>query len=92
VVAQYKFHPECFSCSGCHAVIEEGESFSLVESKTLFCGPCHKLLLLRPQFEGLCNELAIEQHPHTLTLLRLPPHAGSSRGFSVSVENMMVTQ
>ncbi|XP_073438876.1 LIM domain kinase 2 isoform X1 [Dendrobates tinctorius] len=92
VVSQYKFHPECFSCSGCRAVIEEGESFSLVESTTLFCGPCHKLLLLRPQFEGLCNESAKEQHPHTLTLLRLPSHTGGSRGFSVSVEDMKVTQ
>ncbi|XP_077150350.1 LIM domain kinase 2 isoform X1 [Ranitomeya variabilis] len=92
VVSQYKFHPECFSCSGCRAMIEEGESFSLVESTTLFCGPCHKLLLLRPQFEGLCNESAKEQHPHTLTLLRLPSHTGGSRGFSVSVEDMKVTQ
>ncbi|KAM3939521.1 LIM domain kinase 2 isoform 2-T2 [Leptodactylus fuscus] len=92
VVSQYKFHPECFSCSGCHAMIEDGESFSLVESTTLFCGLCHKLLLLRPQFEGLCNESTKEQHPHTLTLLRLPPNSGGDRGFSVSVDNMKVTQ
>ncbi|XP_075687619.1 LIM domain kinase 2 isoform X2 [Rhinoderma darwinii] len=92
VVSQYKFHPECFSCSGCRAMIEEGESFSLVERTTLFCGPCHKLLLLRPQFEGLCNESAEEQHPHALTLLRLPPQAGGGRGFSVSAEDMKVTQ
>ncbi|XP_075071271.1 LIM domain kinase 2 isoform X2 [Mixophyes fleayi] len=92
VVSQYKFHPECFSCSGCRTLIEEGESFSLVQSTALFCGPCHKLLLLRPQFEGLCNESAQEQHPHMLTLLRLPPQAGVNRGFSVSVEDMQVTQ
>ncbi|KAM4807565.1 LIM domain kinase 2 isoform 2-T2 [Rhinophrynus dorsalis] len=92
VVSQYKFHPECFSCSGCKAMIEEGDSFSLVQSTSLYCGPCYKLLLLRPQFEGLCSESAQEQHPHTLTLLRIPPQAAGSRGFSVSLEDMKVTQ
>ncbi|KAM8960709.1 LIM domain kinase 2 [Pelodytes ibericus] len=91
VVCQYKFHPECFSCSGCKAMIEDGESFCLVQGTALYCGPCHKLLLLRPQFEGLCNETAQEQHAHTLTLLRLSPLAGGNRGFTVSVDDMQVT-
>ncbi|KAM9330835.1 LIM domain kinase 2 [Gastrophryne carolinensis] len=91
VVSQYKFHPECFSCSGCKAVIEEGESFSLVDSRALFCGPCHKLLLLQPQFEGLCNE-STREHPYMLTLLRMPSNANGNRGFSVSVEDMKVKE
>ncbi|XP_063769162.1 LIM domain kinase 2 [Pseudophryne corroboree] len=92
VVSRYKFHPECFACSVCRALIEEGESFSLVKSTTLFCGPCYKLLLLRPQFEDLCNESAKEQPSHMLTLLRLPAQAGVNRGFSVSVEDMKVIE
>ncbi|XP_072271626.1 LIM domain kinase 2 [Pyxicephalus adspersus] len=92
VVSHYKFHPECFSCSGCKAVIEEGESFSFVNSTTLFCGPCQKLLLLQPHFEGLCNESAQEPHPYMLTLLRLPPNAFGNRGFYVSLDNMQVTE
>ncbi|KAM4708847.1 LIM domain kinase 2 [Discoglossus pictus] len=90
VVSQYKFHPECFSCSGCKSMIEEGDSFSLVQKTALYCGSCHKLLLLRPQFEGLCSESAQEQNPHTLSLLRFPPQAGN-RGFSVSFGDMQVT-
>ncbi|NP_001082219.1 LIM domain kinase 2 L homeolog [Xenopus laevis] len=92
VVSHYKFHPECFSCSGCKAMIGEGESFSLVQGTALYCGPCQKLLLLQPKFEGLCSESAQEQDPHMLTLLRLPPQAGGKRGFSVSAKNMQVTQ
>ncbi|XP_053326126.1 LIM domain kinase 2 isoform X2 [Spea bombifrons] len=92
VVCQYKFHPECFCCSGCKAMIEDGESFCLVQGTALYCGPCHKLLLLRPQFEGLCNEPAQEKHVHTLTLVQIHPHVVGKRGFSVSVDDMQVTQ
>lgn len=57
-----------------------------------YSGPCQKLLLLQPRFEGLCNESAQEQQPHMLSLLRLPPNATGDRGFSVSVEDMQVTE
>ncbi|XP_053555773.1 LIM domain kinase 2 [Bombina bombina] len=91
VVSQYKFHPECFSCSGCKSLIEEGDSFSLVQRTALYCGPCHKLLLLRPQFESLCSDSTQEPGAHTLSLVRFPAQGGN-RGFSVSVGDMQVTQ
>ncbi|KAG8455821.1 hypothetical protein GDO86_001861 [Hymenochirus boettgeri] len=73
-------------------MIGEGDSFSLVQGRDLYCGPCHKLLLLRPQFEGLCSESPQGQDPHMLTLLQFPPVGGDSRGFCVSAKSMKVTE
>ncbi|KAH9491242.1 LIM domain kinase 1 [Dermatophagoides farinae] len=37
---EYKFHPECFKCDCCHAIIGDDESYAYVDCQQLFCNNC----------------------------------------------------
>lgn len=86
VAGDYKYHPECFACMSCKVIIEDGETYALVQHSTLYCGKCHNLLVLGPMFERLSTNPPHEQLPYTLTLVSIPAATNGNRGFSVSVE------
>ncbi|KAJ8379386.1 hypothetical protein SKAU_G00001640 [Synaphobranchus kaupii] len=51
VAGEYKYHPECFVCLSCKVVIEDRDTYALVERSKLYCGKCHKQVVLTPMLE-----------------------------------------
>ncbi|XP_076846022.1 LIM domain kinase 2 isoform X2 [Brachyhypopomus gauderio] len=86
VAGEYKYHPECFVCLSCKVVIEERDTYALVERSQLYCGKCYKEEVLAPMLErrGLA-EACPASLPHTVTLVSMPAAANGKRGFTVSV-------
>ncbi|XP_051975651.1 LIM domain kinase 2 [Xyrauchen texanus] len=86
VAGDYKYHPECFVCLSCRVVIEERDTYALVERAKLYCGKCYKQEVLTPMLEK--RDLAdspTDLLPHTVTLVSMPAATNGKRGFSVSV-------
>uniref|UniRef100_A0A8C9LF24 LIM domain kinase 2 n=1 Tax=Pavo cristatus TaxID=9049 RepID=A0A8C9LF24_PAVCR len=86
VAGEYKYHPECFACMSCKVIIEDGDTYALVQHSTLYCGKCHNQIVLTPMIEKHSTESLREQLPYTLTLISMPAATDGKRGFSVSVE------
>uniref|UniRef100_A0A8C5SUG3 non-specific serine/threonine protein kinase n=1 Tax=Laticauda laticaudata TaxID=8630 RepID=A0A8C5SUG3_LATLA len=86
VAGEYKYHPECFACMQCKAIIEDGDSYALVQHSALYCGKCHNQFVLTPMLERLSAEPLCEQLPYTLTLLSMPAATEGKRGFAMAVE------
>ncbi|XP_070618528.1 LIM domain kinase 2 [Erythrolamprus reginae] len=86
VAGEYKYHPECFACMRCKVIIEDGDTYALVQHSALYCGKCHNQFVLAPMLERLSAELLCEQLPYTLTLLSMPAATNGERGFAVAVE------
>ncbi|XP_067295367.1 LIM domain kinase 2 [Pseudorasbora parva] len=86
VAGDYKYHPECFVCLSCRVVIEDQDSYALVERTKLYCGKCYKQEVLTPMLEkrGLADS-PTDLLPHTVTLVSMPSATNGKRGFSVSV-------
>uniref|UniRef100_A0A672NYX6 non-specific serine/threonine protein kinase n=1 Tax=Sinocyclocheilus grahami TaxID=75366 RepID=A0A672NYX6_SINGR len=82
----YKYHPECFVCLSCKVVIEDQDTYALVERTKLYCGKCYKQVVLTPVLEkrGLADS-PTDLLPHTVTLVSMPAATNGKRGFSVSV-------
>ena len=36
VAGEYKYHPECFACMSCKVIIEDGDTYALVQHSTLY--------------------------------------------------------
>ncbi|XP_064209655.1 LIM domain kinase 2 [Anguilla rostrata] len=85
VAGDYKYHPECFVCLSCKVVIEDRDTYALVERSKLYCGKCHKQIVLTPVLEKLSPDSALDSLPHTVTLVSMPAATNGKRGFSVSV-------
>ncbi|XP_066545391.1 LIM domain kinase 2 isoform X2 [Amia ocellicauda] len=85
VAGEYKYHPECFVCLSCKVVIEEQDTYALVERSKLYCGKCHKQIVLTPVFQKRSPDTARDSLPHTFTLLSVPAATNGKRGFSVSI-------
>nr|XP_033811538.1 LIM domain kinase 2 [Geotrypetes seraphini] len=86
VAGDYKYHPECFVCMNCKVIIEDGDTYALVQHSTLYCAKCHNLLVLAPMFDQLSTSSVHEQLPYTLTMVSVPAANNGKRGFSLSVE------
>ncbi|XP_058014121.1 LIM domain kinase 2 isoform X2 [Ahaetulla prasina] len=86
VAGEYKYHPECFACIRCKVIIEDGDTYALVQHSALYCGKCHNQFVLTPMLEKLSVEPLCEQLPYTLTLLSMPAATNGERGFAVAVE------
>ncbi|XP_063171558.1 LIM domain kinase 2 isoform X3 [Candoia aspera] len=86
VAGEYKYHPECFVCMRCKVIIEDGDTYALVQHSALYCGKCHNQFVLTPMIERLSTESLCEQLPYTLTLISMPAAADGKRGFTVAVE------
>ncbi|XP_016412000.1 LIM domain kinase 2-like isoform X2 [Sinocyclocheilus rhinocerous] len=86
VAGDYKYHPECFVCLSCRVVIEDQDTYALVERTKLYCGKCYKQVVLTPVLEkrGLADS-PTDLLPHTVTLVSMPAATNGKRGFSVSV-------
>ncbi|KAG1958209.1 LIM domain kinase 2 [Pimephales promelas] len=86
VAGDYKYHPECFVCLSCRVVIEDQDTYALVERTKLYCGKCYKQEVLTPMLEkrGLADS-PTDLLPHTVTLVSMPSATNGKRGFSVSV-------
>lgn len=86
VAGDYKYHPECFVCLSCRVVIEDQDTYALVERTKLYCGKCYKHEVLTPMLEkrGLADS-PTDLLPHTVTLVSMPSATNGKRGFSVSV-------
>uniref|UniRef100_A0A672NYX9 LIM domain kinase 2 n=1 Tax=Sinocyclocheilus grahami TaxID=75366 RepID=A0A672NYX9_SINGR len=86
VAGDYKYHPECFVCLSCKVVIEDQDTYALVERTKLYCGKCYKQVVLTPVLEkrGLADS-PTDLLPHTVTLVSMPAATNGKRGFSVSV-------
>lgn len=86
VAGDYKYHPECFVCLSCRVVIEDRDTYALVERTKLYCGKCYKQVVLTPVLEkrGLADSPS-DLLPHTVTLVSMPAATNGKRGFSVSV-------
>uniref|UniRef100_A0A8D2KY89 LIM domain kinase 2 n=1 Tax=Varanus komodoensis TaxID=61221 RepID=A0A8D2KY89_VARKO len=87
VAGEYKYHPECFACMSCKVIIEDGDTYALVQHSALYCGKCHNQIVLTPMVERLSTESLCEQLPYTLTLLSMPAATDGRRGFTVTVES-----
>lgn len=86
VAGEYKYHPECFLCLSCKVVIEERDTYALVERSKLYCGKCYKEEVLAPMLERRClADSSPDSLPHTVTLVSMPAAANGKRGFTVSV-------
>ncbi|KAJ8286054.1 hypothetical protein GJAV_G00034020 [Gymnothorax javanicus] len=85
VAGDYRYHPECFVCLSCKVVIEDGDTYALVERSKLYCGKCHKQIVLTPMLEKCSPDSAPDSLPHTVTLVSMPAATNGKRGFSVSV-------
>ncbi|KAG7480855.1 hypothetical protein MATL_G00060640 [Megalops atlanticus] len=85
VAGEYKYHPECFVCLSCKVVIEDRDTYALVERSKLYCGKCHKQIVLTPMLEKRSPDSALDSLPHTVTLISMPAATNGKRGFSVSV-------
>ncbi|XP_056313523.1 LIM domain kinase 2 [Danio aesculapii] len=86
VAGDYKYHPECFVCLSCRVVIEDRDTYALVERTKLYCGKCYKQVVLTPVLEkrSLADSPS-DLLPHTVTLVSMPAATNGKRGFSVSV-------
>uniref|UniRef100_A0A672T8I9 LIM domain kinase 2 n=1 Tax=Sinocyclocheilus grahami TaxID=75366 RepID=A0A672T8I9_SINGR len=86
VAGDYKYHPECFVCLSCRVVIEDQDTYALVERTKLYCGKCYKQEVLTPMLEkrGLADS-PTDLLPHTVTLVSMPAATNGKRGFSVTV-------
>lgn len=86
VAGDYKYHPECFVCLSCRVVIEDRDTYALVERTKLYCGKCYKQVVLTPMLEkrGLADS-PTDLLPHTVTLVSMPAATNGKRGFSVRV-------
>ncbi|XP_056601766.1 LIM domain kinase 2 [Triplophysa dalaica] len=86
VAGDYKYHPECFVCLSCRVVIEDRDTYALVERTKLYCGKCYKQVVLTPMLEkrGLADS-PTDLLPHTVTLVSMPSATNGKRGFSVRV-------
>ncbi|XP_062307938.1 LIM domain kinase 2 [Osmerus eperlanus] len=85
VAGEYKYHPECFVCLSCKVVIEDRDTYALVERSKLYCGKCYKQVVLTPMLEKRSPDSGPESLPHTVTLLSMPSATNGQRGFSVSL-------
>uniref|UniRef100_A0A4W5N8D7 LIM domain kinase 2 n=1 Tax=Hucho hucho TaxID=62062 RepID=A0A4W5N8D7_9TELE len=85
VAGEYKYHPECFVCLSCKVVIEDRDTYALVERSKLYCGKCYKQVVLAPVLEKRLADSSLDSLPHTVTLISMPSATNSKRGFSVSV-------
>ncbi|KAM9810391.1 LIM domain kinase 2 [Neosynchiropus ocellatus] len=85
VAGEHKYHPECFVCLSCKVVIEERDTYALVERSKLYCGKCYKQVVLTPMLEKRSHDSILDSLPHTVTLVSMPSAANGKRGFSVSV-------
>ncbi|KAJ7994289.1 hypothetical protein DPEC_G00264340 [Dallia pectoralis] len=85
VAGEYKYHPECFVCLSCKVVIEDRDTYALVERSKLYCGKCYKQVVLAPVLEMRSADSPLNSLPHTVTLISMPSATNSKRGFSVSV-------
>ncbi|XP_066510831.1 LIM domain kinase 2-like [Hoplias malabaricus] len=87
VAGEYKYHPECFLCLSCKVVIEERDTYALVERSKLYCGKCYKHEVLAPMLERRClTDSCPDSLPHTVTLVSMPAAANGKRGFTVSIQ------
>lgn len=85
VAGEHKYHPECFLCLSCKVVIEDRDTYALVERSKLYCGKCYKQEVLTPMLEKRSHESVLDSLPHTVTLVSMPSAANGKRGFSVTV-------
>uniref|UniRef100_A0A8C6WYW1 LIM domain kinase 2 n=1 Tax=Neogobius melanostomus TaxID=47308 RepID=A0A8C6WYW1_9GOBI len=85
VAGEHKYHPECFVCLSCKVVIEDRDTYALVERSKLYCGKCYKQVILTPMLEKHSHDSILDSLPHTVTLISMPSAANGKRGFSVSV-------
>ncbi|XP_029296632.1 LIM domain kinase 2 [Cottoperca gobio] len=85
VAGEHKYHPECFVCLSCKVVIEDRDTYALVERSKLYCGKCYKQVVLTPMLEKRSDESVLNSLPHTVTLISMPSAANGKRGFSVTV-------
>uniref|UniRef100_A0A8C9SS92 LIM domain kinase 2 n=1 Tax=Scleropages formosus TaxID=113540 RepID=A0A8C9SS92_SCLFO len=85
VAGDYKYHPECFVCLSCKVIIEDQDTYALVERSKLYCGKCHQQIVLTPMLEKRLCDSALDSLPHTVTLISVPAATNGKKGFSVSV-------
>uniref|UniRef100_A0A2I4BPW3 LIM domain kinase 2 n=1 Tax=Austrofundulus limnaeus TaxID=52670 RepID=A0A2I4BPW3_AUSLI len=85
VAGEHKYHPECFVCLSCKVVIEDRDTYALVERSKLYCGKCYKQVVLTPMLEKRSHDSILDSLPHTVTLISMPSAANGKRGFSVTV-------
>uniref|UniRef100_A0A669BC65 LIM domain kinase 2 n=1 Tax=Oreochromis niloticus TaxID=8128 RepID=A0A669BC65_ORENI len=85
VAGEHKYHPECFVCLSCKVVIEDRDTYALVERSKLYCGKCYKQKVLTPMLEKRSYDSVLDSLPHTVTLISMPSAANGKRGLSVSV-------
>ncbi|XP_053616871.1 LIM domain kinase 1 isoform X2 [Plodia interpunctella] len=65
-----RFHPECFACARCAALLDDAEPYAIVGRMALYCGACYPLL---PGHET--HDTLEVQEP--ATALKLAPAADS---------------
>ncbi|XP_034780950.2 LIM domain kinase 2-like [Acipenser ruthenus] len=85
VAGEYRYHPECFVCLICKVIIEDGDTYALVERSKLYCGKCHHQIVLMPMFENLSLNSPLDSLPHTVTLISVPAATNGKPGFSVKI-------
>uniref|UniRef100_A0A3P9DE82 LIM domain kinase 2 n=1 Tax=Maylandia zebra TaxID=106582 RepID=A0A3P9DE82_9CICH len=64
VAGEHKYHPECFVCLSCKVVIEDRDTYALVERSKLYCGKCYKQEVLTPMLEKRSYDSVLDPCPH----------------------------
>ncbi|XP_062578975.1 LIM domain kinase 1-like isoform X2 [Saccostrea cucullata] len=68
VAGDHKFHSECFQCHDCDTIIENGQTYALVEHSLLLCGVCYKVRM-KPVLLGSSSQ---NKGVHSTELIKVP--------------------
>jgi LIM domain kinase 1 len=73
IAGDHRFHPECFCCKICKNVIGDGDTFSLIDRTSLFCGSCYRRQMPSSQIQHKVE--TTEPLSTTVTIIKKPPHS-----------------
>ncbi|KAH9515170.1 LIM domain kinase 1 [Bulinus truncatus] len=84
VAGEHRYHPECFQCSMCQALIGDGESYALVERSFLYCGQCYRSSTIRSSspvpatVQTPTVAKTPRRKPHSIQMVEIPPTPNTS--------------
>ncbi|XP_072231458.1 LIM domain kinase 1-like [Leuresthes tenuis] len=82
VAGEQKYHPECFTCISCEAVIGDGDTYTLIERSKLYCAHC----FCQGAEPAVRSTSPLTRCPHMVALVSLPPRNVGRRGLTVTVD------
>ncbi|KAM9846966.1 LIM domain kinase 1-like [Aulostomus maculatus] len=81
VAGQQKYHPECFTCVSCEMFIGDGDTYTLVDRSSLYCGQCFCQGVV-----SFRSTSPLTKSPHLVALVSLAPRRRGGRGLTVATD------